>query len=500
MSRIPRLQPNLQRMEHTHLLLIHSDFPQCKYYYFDLLDIKPETNSMHVLQNLTYSFKKHSLFNNRTNIDWLTLGTYLGKYNYEVVPAQKDGHCLIMAIRLCLERDHGMIFTDGDIKKLITYEVFQNNSTYIQYYDGTVLAMLRSLDRYIVHGIYSQQVVDIAVLAVGKILRVNMCIYKNQQGKAILYSQPCNRPTTCDVYLKFDREHYDSICSKNDSSTNDQLSFTIMQDDVDAFAEIGAFFHVTNPMDPINGGKLYFVPPANSADSECASILENSSSLQGAIHEKVVEAKEPPPIEEATVYVPGEEMLENGVCDFNLDIGTTEQEIEIGQRQEDLEGEDIYDMFAELDLSQKVPEEFQFEEENSADEDAVLDNSNDELENVTPLKPHKKGTSKNIGKKTNAKKQLHLKKPEICIDLTETDRPTHAEQPTLGEETVLIDITSTFAPQIPDDSEAASDQNSNINSDTASFLSDSSSSTSRQKPPKWGKVKLDSTRNGLGTG
>ena len=330
MSRIPRLQPNLQRMEHTHLLLIHSDFPQCKYYYFDLLDIKLETNSMHALQNLTYSFKKHSLFNNRTDIDWLTLGTYLGKYNYEVVPAQKDGHCFITAIRLCLERDHGMIFTDGDIKKLITYEVFQNKSTYIQYYDGTVLAMLCSLDRYIVHSIYSQQVVDIAVLAAGKILRVNMCIYKNQQGKAILYSQPCNPPTTRDVYLKFDREHYDSICSKNDSSTNDQLSFTITQDDVDAFAEIGAFFHVTNPMDPINGGKLYFVPPANFADSECASILENSSSLQGAIHEKVVEAKEPPPIEEPTVYVLGEEMLENGVRDFNLDIGTTEQEIEIG--------------------------------------------------------------------------------------------------------------------------------------------------------------------------
>ena len=109
------------------------------------------------------------------------------------------------------------------------------------------------------------------------------------------------------------------------------------------------------------------------------------------------------------------------------------------------------------------------------------------------MKPHKKQTSsKNIGKKTNAKKQLHLKKPEICIDLTETDRPTHSEQPTLGEETVLIDITSTIAPHIPDDSEAASDQNSNINSDTASFLSNSSSSTSRQKPPKWGKVKLDS--------
>ena len=65
---------------------------------------------MHALQTLTTSITQNSLFNNRTNIDWLTLEMYLGKYNYEVVAAQKDGHCFISAIRLCLDGD-------GDIKK-----------------------------------------------------------------------------------------------------------------------------------------------------------------------------------------------------------------------------------------------------------------------------------------------------------------------------------------------------------------------------------------------
>ena len=269
-----------------------------------------------------------------------------------------------------------------------------------------------------------------------------------------------------------------------------------MQDDVDAFAEIGAFFHITNPMDPINGGKVYFVPPANFADSECASILEGASFLEGHLEQMITKPKEAILEEEATIYVPGKEILENGVRDFNLDIETMQQENEEEQQEEEEEEQEVYEMFAGLDLSEKVPEQFQFEEENSGDEDAVLDNSDDELANVTPLKPPKKTTSalSILCTQAKAKKQLNLKKPEIHIDLTETDKPTHTEQPEPDEERVLIDITSTFDPQLLDDSELMSDPNSNVNSDATSFLSDSSSSTSRQKPPKWGKVKLDAGR------
>ena len=61
--------------------------------------------------------------------------------------------------------------------------------------------MLQALDRYIHNKVYSQQVVDIAVLAAAKILRVNMCIYRNQDKRAILYAQPCVPPSSRDVYL-----------------------------------------------------------------------------------------------------------------------------------------------------------------------------------------------------------------------------------------------------------------------------------------------------------
>ena len=44
-------------------------------------------------------------------------------------------------------------------------------------------------------------------------------------------------------------------------------------------------------------------------------------------------------------------------------------------------------MFADLDYSENVQDQFDLAENYSCDEDAVLDNSGDEQENVTSLKP-----------------------------------------------------------------------------------------------------------------
>ena len=127
---------------------------------------------------------------------------------------------------------------------------------------------------------YSQEVVDIAVLVTAKVLHVNMCIYKEQNGKALLITQTSDPPSTCDVYLKYDKEHYDAICSmtpgtrkeietkplnKNDIPClptvvdNDiplECSFT--QNQVNAFALQGTFFEAYTPQ-----GEKYLVMPTN---------------------------------------------------------------------------------------------------------------------------------------------------------------------------------------------------------------------------------------------
>ena len=237
--------------------------------------------------------------------------------------------------------------------------------------------MLWALDRYIFKGVFTHQVVDIAILPAGTILHVNMCIYKNENGKAILYSQPTNPPSERDVYLSYNIEHYDSICSmKSSEECIGGITFNITQDDVNAFVAIGASFYVSNPMDVVNGGKLYFVPPKNfsSAESPFAQPQHTTSDVNN-----------PTSNQDGSTFVPNVEELENDVRDFNTDIQVPEIEYE---ECEDGPNEDgVYDMFADLDLSQNVQDQFHFAEHYSCDEDAVLDNSGDEQENVTPLKP-----------------------------------------------------------------------------------------------------------------
>ena len=85
----------------------------------------------------------------------------------------------------------------------------------------------------------------------------------------------------CDVYLLYDNEHYDAIVPMKSSETSGEiLTFKITQEDVAAFANIGASFHVTDPSQ-INGRKLYFVPPKDfcmiSGDAVVGDDILNSN-------------------------------------------------------------------------------------------------------------------------------------------------------------------------------------------------------------------------------
>ena len=93
---------------------------------------------------------------------------------------------------------------------------------------------------------------------------------------------------------------------------------------------------------------------------------------------------------DGSVFVPNSDVLENGVRDFNNDIemGDLQEEEAIEEQDDDDYRDDLYDMFADMDLSHKVPDQFQFEEDNTIDEDGVLDNSNDEQPYFTPIKLH----------------------------------------------------------------------------------------------------------------
>ena len=222
--------------------------------------------------------------------------------------------------------------------------------------------------------------------------------------------------------------------------------------------------------------------------------------------------------DDGSIFVPDAVTLNNGVQDFYADVqmeGQEEQKVDGHEEVEEEEceydsEEEVYDMFAGLNLSSTVPEEFNFEEDYSHDEDAVLDNAEAELENVTPLKPclenrktpeDKKGKQSKVIKKltqeiSSSKGDIHIdlvgkeskersKKsadPEPIIDLTTSVPPTNS----IVNTQPIIDLTNLVPPTTHDvyDSEL-------LNSDSTSFLSDSSSSTSQNKLHKYEKVGID---------
>ena len=148
------------------------------------------------------------------------MSAHLNDYDYKLDYTEKDGYCFISSLWKCLLHDHPEMYSNDVIGRLITSEIFNNNQYYKRYYSRNLESMLCSLDNYIKDGVYSQQVVDIVVLAAAKCLSVNLCIYKKYGENAILYMQPSNPPSTCDIYLRYNNEHYDTIVSKNSLSPN----------------------------------------------------------------------------------------------------------------------------------------------------------------------------------------------------------------------------------------------------------------------------------------
>ena len=113
------------------------------------------------------------------------MSAHLNDYDYKLDYTEKDGYCFISSLRKCLFHDHSEMYSNDVIGRLITSEIFNNNQYYNRYYSGNVEGMLRSLDNYINNGVYSQQVVDIVVLAAAKCLSVNLCIYKNAVASSL---------------------------------------------------------------------------------------------------------------------------------------------------------------------------------------------------------------------------------------------------------------------------------------------------------------------------
>ena len=192
--------------------------------------------------------------------------------------------------------------------------------------------------------------------------------------------------------------------------------------------------------------------------------------------------------DDGALFVPNAETLENGVIDFGEEIETRHTQYSDDENLVEYENE-MYDMFGDMEISNEIPTQYQFEEDKSGDEDGVLDNSDNELPNISPLKPRSK-----VGKIISPVKTYKQTCPKQLNDSPSESEKQDSISQSDSENEVFLNVPHILSPSTcnttPSDDHSTYDSKP-INSDTASHISDLSSSTNRQKPKKFGKVKLD---------
>ena len=198
-----------------------------------------------------------------------------------------------------MARDHRMQFSHFDVKKLLMSEVSVNRAKYKNFYSKSIDTMLTSLEKYLTFGVYSQEVVGIATSVTAKVLSVNMCIYKEQNGKALLITQTSDPPSSCNVYLKYEREHYDAICSMwpdQNKMVKDKISTSVdnlvpndiplecrfTQNQINVYALEGTFFEAYR-----ENGEKYLVMPTNvpATDPTIQSIISSNCKTERQSHQ-----------------------------------------------------------------------------------------------------------------------------------------------------------------------------------------------------------------------
>ena len=136
---------------------------------------------------------------------------------------------------------------------------------------------------------------------------------------------------------------------------------------------------------------MYFVPPKDFCTSSNDPVVSDgvkSSNMTDCTEQNCV--KETVSDDDGTLFVPNAETLENGVIDFSEDIETRQMQYSDDKNLVEYQNE-MYDMFGDMEISNEIPTQYQFEEDKSGDEDGVLDNSDNELPNVFPLEAPSKG-------------------------------------------------------------------------------------------------------------
>ena len=127
----------------------------------------------------------------------------------------KVGLCLLHSLSDSMWNEFHELYSVEILKTLIIAEIEDNNDHYQRCFDGTLFELLTNVHNYLNKGNYAQDCVDLCVDAAAWILNFNIGIFQNVRGSAQCINYFSERPTNRDIFLYYDKQHYESTIFLN---------------------------------------------------------------------------------------------------------------------------------------------------------------------------------------------------------------------------------------------------------------------------------------------
>ena len=156
-----------------------------------------------------------------TLVNWDALDAQVKQFGKEIAVVKGDGYCFLSSVTKALSVDCGQNVQREWLANQVLDHMYENSKYYASFHeDGSARAMLKQAKEFLLRGQYILNVADVCVAATANYLWMNLYIFENLGGKAVIIQQrSAIEKSTKGLFLQFSRKptgscignHYDAI-------------------------------------------------------------------------------------------------------------------------------------------------------------------------------------------------------------------------------------------------------------------------------------------------
>ena len=156
-----------------------------------------------------------------TLVNWDAIDPHIKQFGKEIAVVKGDGCCFLSSVMKALSVDCGQKVQRESLANQVLHHMYENSKYYASFHeDGSARAMLKQAKEFLLCGQYILNVADVCVAATANYLRMNLYIFKNLGGKAVIIQQrSAIEKSTKGLFLRFSHKptgscignHYDVI-------------------------------------------------------------------------------------------------------------------------------------------------------------------------------------------------------------------------------------------------------------------------------------------------